>query len=196
MKRWTAPESVLSHHEEELQGPQPEGGFTQLLKTVIDATPIPEELTKEIEERYNNAQTWPFEAMAMPVQNQSSNPAENSAKEVKSPGTLKLSDPSDLGKTSEARILSSSSSSSVLLRYRTGTDTYPTSNCLTPKWGNCLIGFLIGAKNPAFLFFRAKWGIEQIFQNLQGNVLNTDESISVYGNVLTKVISQQIPQNI
>ena len=30
-------------------------------------------------------------------------------------------------------------------RYRSGTVKYPTSNCLTPKWGNFLIGFLIGA---------------------------------------------------
>ena len=101
MKRWTAPESILSHHEEELQGPQPEGGFTQLLKTVIDATPIPEELTKEIEERYNNAQNSPTEAMAMPVENQASNPAEETSKEIEPSGTLKLSDLSELGPTNE-----------------------------------------------------------------------------------------------
>ena len=29
--------------------------------------------------------------------------------------------------------------------YRSGTVKYPTSNGLTPKWGNFLIGFLIGA---------------------------------------------------
>ena len=87
-----------------------------------------------------------------------------------------------------------SMSRSIMTEYRSGTVKYPTSNCLTPKWGNFLIGFLIGAIK--FLIISRQVGHRPNVGKFAGQCLEDRRKHLSVGNVLMKIISQQIPRNI
>lgn len=51
VKKWRAPESVLRHKQEELEGPQPENGFQNLLQSVLGATNISQTIQDAVQEK-------------------------------------------------------------------------------------------------------------------------------------------------